>query len=1030
MNDPEFVESEPSTPALISREHAMNILGEMSIRTARDRRAIAQLTTQKAEQEARAIAAEEQAGAIAHLRNEIDALQRSWTYRLMAPMRTAAQIARRAALHFAYLRKIKGVAARAVRRAPDSAVATTDDVHLAQQAHRSAVYAPWRRRFVELDAYDRQLIGQHIAHGGLGSIDVLLLVDSPGSTQVASAIDGLRSQQLTTWEAWISFAPGCDTSEIRDVVDYQVGVDERLHLADHDTLTSFVSSTPLLITTSSTTLHEHALYLFATAASDGAQLAYADAELRDDKHDHLVPIFKPEYSPIYQEATGYIGDTILLANMDAVLHEALSEIDLSSAGASLVLHRLAPHLSRGNVRRIPFVVQTNTRDMLAYVHHPGIDSASKPRNHVAPPATRVTIVIPTRDRLDFLQPCVTSVFERTDYPRELVEIIIVDNGSTDAATLAYLDQLSGAGIAKVLRDDGAFNYPRLNNSAADVATGEVLLLLNNDTTILDPNWLRRMVAHAVLPAVGAVGGKLLYPDGSVQHGGVVLGVQGVAAHVNHKLFGNDLGYEPVSDFTHETSAVTAACLAIRTEVYRSLGGLDERLAVAFNDIDMCCAALAAGLTNIYIGDALIVHHESKSRGYDVTPEQVATFFYEAFTARSKHIDLYRSDAFYNPNWSFVGTHQLADPSRASRPWQLARRRANAVRTILVLVDEGDLGKDLAFVIDLQARHLTTQGHRVIVGRPQSNGRLESTPYEQATINDEFEAAQFAVTSNADLVLMHSTPFYGVPRWIGHEQVTIAVDYGARPAQWSADPMERLSSAASRKFGMALANVRLATSPAVREESQLLDTELLPLGNDHLGRWSEALVPSRTSLRSARGWRDKLVVLTISPDDDTDGAGGAGADTYFALAHAVHTFNSALAERVAFVRVQRQGQGQLEPPREGCPVEVITEVSDTSLVGLLAAADLYIDTSSWHGRDLGIGVAMAYGLPIVARDVPAHRVRGIATAQSVAAFAEMIARASADFADSDVSRRVAQVVPWSEHLAHFSSVIQTRSRPCS
>jgi GT2 family glycosyltransferase len=224
-----------------------------------------------------------------------------------------------------------------------------------------------------------------------------------------------------------------------------------------------------------------------------------------------------------------------------------------------------------------------------------------------------------------------------------------------------------------------------------MATGEVLVLLNNDTTVFDPSWLRTMVEHVTEPGVGAVGAKLLFPDLAVQHGGVVLGIQGVAGHVNHMLPLDHDYYSDVGDITREVAAVTGACLAIRAEVYRQIGGLDESLAVAFNDIDLCCATLQHGYRNVYIGLPLMVHHESRSRGYDVGPEKHAAFRLEALHARSKHPHLYGEDPYYNPNLGLVRAYDLAEPSRAVRPWILARRRREKQRCVLMLSSTHQIG---------------------------------------------------------------------------------------------------------------------------------------------------------------------------------------------------------------------------------------------------------------------------------------------------------------------------------------------------
>jgi GT2 family glycosyltransferase len=229
-------------------------------------------------------------------------------------------------------------------------------------------------------------------------------------------------------------------------------------------------------------------------------------------------------------------------------------------------------------------------------------------------APLVSVIIPTRDRLDLLRTAVTGVLERTDYPA--IELIVVDNGSEAPETLAYLAELDRRSDARVLRIDAPFNFSTLNNSAAAAARGELLLFLNNDIEVVDQGWLREMVAHALRREVGAVGSLLLYPDGTVQHAGVAIGVDGeVARHVG--LRERPEAVETLLGATERpVSAVTAACMAIRRELFLALGGFDPALSVAYNDVDMCLRLGRAGYRVVWTPAARLVHHESASRSSD------------------------------------------------------------------------------------------------------------------------------------------------------------------------------------------------------------------------------------------------------------------------------------------------------------------------------------------------------------------------------------------------------------------------------
>lgn len=261
----------------------------------------------------------------------------------------------------------------------------------------------------------------------------------------------------------------------------------------------------------------------------------------------------------------------------------------------------------------------------------------------------VSIIVPTRNGLEFLKPCIESIYEKTDYDN--YEIIIVDNGSDDAQCIEYLKSLEAASNrVRVLRDDRPFNYSSLNNYAVGHAKGDILLLLNNDVEVIEKDWLGEMVSIACQPDVGAVGAKLLYSDETIQHAGVVLGLGSAAGHVHQHFHRNDPGYSGRLSLINQYSAVTAACLAVRKESYEKVEGLDEReFAVAYNDVDFCLKLADCGLKNVYTPYAVLFHHESKSRGYEDTPEKVKRFENEKSALQRKWLKYIDYDPCYNPN---------------------------------------------------------------------------------------------------------------------------------------------------------------------------------------------------------------------------------------------------------------------------------------------------------------------------------------------------------------------------------------------
>jgi GT2 family glycosyltransferase len=290
---------------------------------------------------------------------------------------------------------------------------------------------------------------------------------------------------------------------------------------------------------------------------------------------------------------------------------------------------------------------------------------------------RVSVIIPTRDRADLLARCLGGLLYRTDYPN--LEVLIIDNDSIDAGTQSLFQMIQKDARVRVIPMSGPFNYSALNNAAVEAATGDILVMLNNDVDVIGSGWLKEMVSHAVRPDVGAVGAKLLYGDGRIQHAGVVLGVgqhaagPGVAGHFGHYAEAGDPGYLGQFALTRELSAVTGACLAFRREVFEAVGGLNETaLPIAFNDVDFCLRIRAQGFRIIWTPLAELYHLESASRGLAETPEQVAQAAREADYMRHRWGPVLDHDPFYNLNFDRKDhAFGLARPPYREKPWRLS-----------------------------------------------------------------------------------------------------------------------------------------------------------------------------------------------------------------------------------------------------------------------------------------------------------------------------------------------------------------------
>ncbi len=258
----------------------------------------------------------------------------------------------------------------------------------------------------------------------------------------------------------------------------------------------------------------------------------------------------------------------------------------------------------------------------------------------------VTLIVPTRDGLDYLRPCIESL-RHTDYPA--FTITVVDNGSSDADTLAYLADLEVQGVT-VLRWPYPFNFSAINNAAVREADTDLVCLVNNDIEAPDPGWLKAMVRQLMRSGVGAVGAKLLWPNGMVQHAGVQLGLHDLAGHVGNNWHATDTGYHQIATYVRSVSAVTAACLLVRRADYLAVGGMDEHaFPVAFNDVDFCLRVRSAGHRIVWTPEVTLIHAESVSRGEDDLPPKRARLDREKARLWERWQDLLFNDPYYNPN---------------------------------------------------------------------------------------------------------------------------------------------------------------------------------------------------------------------------------------------------------------------------------------------------------------------------------------------------------------------------------------------
>jgi GT2 family glycosyltransferase len=262
-------------------------------------------------------------------------------------------------------------------------------------------------------------------------------------------------------------------------------------------------------------------------------------------------------------------------------------------------------------------------------------------------ATPVTLIIPTRDHVAMLQRCIDTIEQMTDWPA--LEIIVIDNGSSEAATKTYFRKIAKRGV-RVLPMPGPFNYADLNNRAVDAASGDIVGLINNDIEALHAGWLDELVGQLLRPGVGAVGAKLLWPNGMVQHGGVLLGVGNVAGHYGNRLADADWGDHGRNQLVQQVSGVTAACLLLRKADFLAVGGMDTHaFPVAFNDVDLCLKLRRAGKAIVWTPHARLLHAESASRGHEDTPQKRARAQREIDLLRQRWGAVLLRDPAYHPS---------------------------------------------------------------------------------------------------------------------------------------------------------------------------------------------------------------------------------------------------------------------------------------------------------------------------------------------------------------------------------------------
>lgn len=565
-------------------------------------------------------------------------------------------------------------------------------------------YAKWVDRYDTIDAAEFDAMRQRAAvldNGPL--ISLIVPVYETPERWLRQCLDSVLRQAYPRWELCIA-DDASPSPRVRALLCEYERLDPRIRVTyrEKNGHISKASNSALALATGDFVglldhddeLRPHALLEMAEAIMENpdVQLLYSDEDKIDEEGRRFHPYFKPGWNPDLLRSQNYlchftVARTALVREVGG-FHAGFE----GSQDHDLVL-RCSERLSAGQIYHVPKVLYhwraiagstalgSDAKDYASAAgcravadHLKRIEAEAgaetlahghyRVRWRLPNQTPKVTVIVPTRDKVALLRKCIDSLLVRTRYPN--YEIVVVDNQSSEPETLAYLDELRGSGAARVLVYDAPFNYSVINNWAVERSDGEILCLLNNDIEVISEDWLEEMAGHAWRPDVGAVGAMLYYPDDRIQHAGVILGVGGVANHAYAGQLRGHAGHGARAKVAQDLSAVTGACLVVRRSVYLQLGGLDERLQVAFNDIDFCLRLREAGYLNVWTPFAELYHHESASRGNDLAPEKLQRFLGEVRHMEERWRDWLQNDPAYNPNLSLSDLNSgLAFPPRRS-----------------------------------------------------------------------------------------------------------------------------------------------------------------------------------------------------------------------------------------------------------------------------------------------------------------------------------------------------------------------------
>ena len=567
----------------------------------------------------------------------------------------------------------------------------------------------WIRRCERLSRRDIRAIRQtttQLTYQPL--LSVLMPVYNTDERWLRKAIESVQHQLYSNWELCIADDRSTDP-RVGEVLREIQSSDPRLriHFRDVNGHISAASNSALALASGEFIVlldHDDVLPRHALAAvvhelnrHPDADIVYSDEDRIDEAGRRYDPYFKPDWSPelfYSQNLISHLGvyRTAMVRQVGGFregfegsqdYEMALRVVEETQSARirhiPLILYhwRAIPGSAALDVQQKSYATDAARLAVEAHFTRTGVEATIEPAPHapyyqrirykVPEPRPHVTIIIPTKDRTELLSTCVTSIVSRSTYRQ--FDVLIVDNGSSEPESHTYFERVQQDPCISVLRIDGPFNFSRINNQAAAHARGSLLCFLNNDTEVISPDWLEEMVSLAVRDGVGAVGAMLYYPSNTMQHAGVVLGLGGIASHPHRGERRGMPGNYGRAALTQTMSAVTAACMVLRKDTFEAVGGFDETLAVAYNDVDLCLRLGARGFRNVWTPYAELYHFESVSRGDDLHGANLPRFRAESQAMRDRWQGLLDADPYYNPNLSLTRADLwFAYPPRHPRPW--------------------------------------------------------------------------------------------------------------------------------------------------------------------------------------------------------------------------------------------------------------------------------------------------------------------------------------------------------------------------